>query len=440
MELFDFIYYVLGGIISLLLLLFIINLFSEGKQLAVLKISILLILFIFHWFILDYLIYPALFMYINFSFVSIFIMLFFLPVGKKQSISIPIANGVRVDERDTMFARIELKPGTENYNSYYKIRPEMKNIDDKLRAMPKLFESEGKHYEKIKAENIIKMFQIEENRIAEVDGDVNPQKKYYDSKSITKVIKEQCLKLGADEVGVALLNKNYVYSHQARGTKPWGTEITNNHKYVIAFSVEMDFDKVAKAPKLDITEETAKKYLKAQDISINLAKFIRDMGYPAVAHVSGSNYEIMLPPVAYDAGLGELGRMNYLISKKFGGRIRLGAVTTDIPLETDKPVSFAVNEFCEICMKCSNNCPSGSISKNKKELIRAVAKWQFNVEQCYSYWRYLGSDCGICMKVCPFSHKNSLIHNLVRIGISNSSFARKISLWGDDFIYGKKIN
>jgi len=168
-----------------------------------------------------------------------------------------------------------------------------------------------------------------------------------------------------------------------------------------------------------------------------LAKFIRDMGYPARAHISGSNYQIMLPPVGYDAGLGELGRMNYLISKKFDARIRLGAVTTDLPLIPDKPIYLGVQDFCEKCNKCAVNCPSGAIGKGEKNEIRGVEKWELNVEQCYRYWRILGTDCGLCMKVCPFSHPNNFVHNIIRMGIRNSAFARKVSVWGDDLIYGK---
>jgi reductive dehalogenase len=146
----------------------------------------------------------------------------------------------------------------------------------------------------------------------------------------------------------------------------------------------------------------------------------------------------MLPPVAYDAGLGELGRMGYLVSPKFGGRIRLGAVTTDLPLIPDKPINFGLQDFCERCKKCAINCPSGAIPSGSKSEVRGVRKWKMNAELCLYYWRAIGTDCGLCMKVCPFSHPPTTIHNLIRLGIKNSSLARRISLWGDDIFYGKK--
>jgi hypothetical protein len=42
------------------------------------------------------------------------------------------------------------------------------------------------------------------------------------------------------------------------------------------------------------------------------------------------------------------------------------------------------------------------------------------------------------MKVCPFSHPPTLLHNLVRAGIRRSAFARRVSLWADDLFYGRK--
>ena len=147
----------------------------------------------------------------------------------------------------------------------------------------------------------------------------------------------------------------------------------------------------------------------------------------------------MLPPVAYDAGLGELGRMGYLISPRFGARIRLGAITTDMPLAPNKPIAFGVQDFCEKCLKCAVNCPSGAISSRGKEAIRGVNKWQLNIEKCMLYWRAIGTDCGLCMKVCPYSHPPTLIHNIVRSATSRSAIAQLISIYADDLFYGRKV-
>lgn len=41
---------------------------------------------------------------------------------------------MQFDERDTIFSRLELVPGSEHYASYYNRRPELKEIDDRFRS------------------------------------------------------------------------------------------------------------------------------------------------------------------------------------------------------------------------------------------------------------------------------------------------------------------
>jgi reductive dehalogenase len=363
--------------------------------------------------------------------------LFFIPVGKNKSLKIS-DTGQRVDERDVMFARADYQPGLQGYRAYYKMRPEKKEIDDTIRKLPELLAPGGKYYDPVRSAYVRSQFDIEESFVTQVDGPVDVNKDKVDPEKMTAILKKLTLHLGAGEVGMARLNPAYVYSHVGRGPEPWGKEIVNNHPYAIVFTVEMDYAKVEEAPKIGITEETALQYLNSQRIAIVLARYIRRLGWPARAHVSGSNYQIMLPPVAYDAGLGELGRLGYLISPRFGARIRLGAVTTEIPLVPDEPIHFGVQDFCEKCKKCAVNCPPGAIPDGSRITVHGVEKWQLDIEKCYYFWRVIGTDCGLCMKVCPFSHPDTLAHNILRQGIKRSSFARSISVYGDDLFYGKK--
>ncbi|KPL04245.1 MAG: hypothetical protein AMJ90_01275 [candidate division Zixibacteria bacterium SM23_73_2] len=364
--------------------------------------------------------------------------LFFIPVGKKKVQKISTITE-RVDERDTMFAREKYRAGTKEYDAYYKMRPDKKETDYKIRRLPELLNPGGKYYEPLRSKYIESLFKLEESLVGYVDGPVNPEKKLVDPEQMSVILKKVTLHLGADEVGIARLNPYYVYSHVGRGPEMWGAEIENKHPYAIVFTVEMDYAGVEQAPRIGITEQTAIQYLNVQRISIVLAEYLRQLGYGARAHISGSNYQIILPPVAYDAGLGELGRLGYLISPRFGARIRLGTVTTEMPLVPDKPIQFGVQDFCEKCSKCAINCPPGAIPNGGKTMVRGVEKWQLDIEKCYIYWRTTGTDCGLCMKVCPFSHPDTLVHNILRQGIKRSSFARWISVFGDDLFYGKKV-
>jgi epoxyqueuosine reductase QueG len=85
-------------------------------------------------------------------------------------------------------------------------------------------------------------------------------------------------------------------------------------------------------------------------IAPSMARFIQELGYHAMP--SGNDTALSIP-MAVDAGLGELGRNGILITPKYGPRVRLCKVFTDLPLVHDKPVDLGVQAFCEICKKCA---------------------------------------------------------------------------------------
>ena len=429
-----------GTIIALFFLLFAVSSFRERRPRAawinlglMAIVAMLFIGFIFWWKPPEGLLSAAVVVIWSLG------LLYFIPLSKPTPM---VISGIteRVDERDTMFAREEYRPGTDTYEKYYAEHPQYKDPDDRLRGLPELLGPGGYYYNPERVRQIKAVFKTIQALTTQVDGEVSAGRSNIDPLSITSEIKDLVLRMGADEVGIAQLNKMFIYSHVGRGPEPWGKPIELNHQTAVVFTLEMAYDSVQQAPDMPITEETALQYLRAADISVSLARYIRNLGYPARAHISESNYQVMMPPVAHDAGLGELSRMGYLISLKFGARVRLGAVTTDLPLIHDRPKVFGVQDFCAICLKCARNCPSAAIPHGGKTITRGVEKWQLNAEKCMRYWRMAGTDCGLCMKVCPFSHSPTLVHNVIRAGIKYSAFARRVSMWGDEFFYGRKAH
>jgi hypothetical protein len=369
--------------------------------------------------------------------------LFFLPTGRSRPIekSGPCA---RVDERDTLFAREDYVPGTPEYEQYYAMRPENQKLDERIRKLPELLAPGGKLYDPVRSSFTRSIFEIIKRTIGDVDGEVadppaelGPEQ--LEPAAMTRTIKELALQMGAAEVGIARLDPDWAYSHVGRGPEPWGSPIERLHGWAIVFTLEMGYAEVRQAPRVELTTESANQYLNGTLISLTLASLIRKLGFPARAQISGSNYQIMLPPVARDAGLGELGRFGYLISERTGARVRLGAVTTDLPLVPDEPVAFGVREFCELCKRCATCCPSASIPDGERVEHNGVWKWPMKTEPCMLYWRTVGSDCGLCMKVCPYAHPRSLVHRLIRAGVGRSAFARRISVWGEDLFYGRRV-
>ncbi len=430
-----FIYAAVNILLALFFLYFSFSSLKEQKSRAM--IISLIMAFVFCPILTLLFFLPEWLLILYLSGVTTFLILYFVPIGKMTNLKIGKITD-KVDERNVIFSREEYHEGDKKYEAYYAAHPDKKEIDDRMRRLPELIEPGGKYYNEKDATIIGSIFGAIESMLEDVDGPVCESVAPVKQNEISDEIKKMIRRLGAVDVGIAELNPQYIYSHVGRGPEPWGQPIENNHKYAIMFALEMDYDHVEQAPYCGITYESALQYLRGANISIAIAKFIRSLGYPARAHIAGSNYQIMLPPIAYDAGLGELGRMGYLISPKFGPRVRLGAITTDLPLNIDAPINFGVQDFCKRCKKCANICPSAAIPKSEKINVRGVEKWQLDIEKCLHFWRLIGTDCGLCMKVCPYSHPSTLSHNAVRAGISKSTFAQTVSLWGDDFFYGKR--
>ena len=98
--------------------------------------------------------------------------------------------------------------------------------------------------------------------------------------------------------------------------------------------------------------------------------------------------------VAKEAGLGWIGRNNLLVNPKFGARIRLVSVLTDIPLKPDEPIG----RDCGSCRDCIPLCPADAIGEEPPE---------FDHMGCYEKVKALCKErnirhhiCGICVKAC----------------------------------------
>lgn len=109
---------------------------------------------------------------------------------------------------------------------------------------------------------------------------------------------------------------------------------------------------------------------------------------------------------AVRGGLGWIGKSSLLITRKYGPRVRISTVLTDIPFKTN---SVLEKTYCGTCRKCTDACPTGAIVGNlwsdglAREKLLDVKKcdsWKIN-----NYSQFHGHVCGICVAVCPHGHK-----------------------------------
>ncbi len=223
---------------------------------------------------------------------------------------------------------------------------------------------------------------------------------------------------GATLAAVTKTNFNWLYSEGWRGCPPDYdfSKMPPHWEYAIVIGVPMEWDVVLGNPQFGTSSDA---YDRVSTAAIRLEGMLKFLGYAARAHTPNTNYDLIVPPHAVEAGLGEIGRTGFCITPEAGGNCRMAIVTTNLPMVTDKPIDFGVAEFCRKCRLCAESCPSGSISLAESPdgmVIRGYEHWYINNGSCYNFWRETMGPmgCRLCVVTCPYSRKDNWIHDLAR--------------------------
>ena len=430
---------------SLFLLLLCISSFNEKEDRAA---GITLSLFIFNallwiWFINFYGSSGSSNTLQTLNFVFVFILGLFALISlikffpKETTLKRDISKAKQYDERDTMFARNNIKYYPELMEKYYSMHPENRSRDSHIHQKPEFGDKEQVFHDPYTAPCFKAAFKYLQDSIPLSDGKPAKEKTDIDLVKFCNTLQELGKFYGACDIGFLKISPHHFYSHKGRHGKKWGEKTDQTYKSAIAIVVPMRIKMVKMGPTSCMLQESAQKYVEAAKISNILANYILQFGYRARAHNDG-NYDVLCVPIAVEAGLGELGRMGIFMHKIHGPCVRLAVVTTDLKLpDSSSKTPFYMEEFCKICKKCADNCPSGSITHEDEPLSRNFRHWSIQQEQCYSYWKTIGSDCGICIAVCPYTKPDTLIHKFVRFYISRNPINQRIALFMDDFLYGR---
>ena len=204
---------------------------------------------------------------------------------------------------------------------------------------------------------------------------------------------------------------------------------------VIVMAHSMDFDLVETYPSALAGASSGREYSHEAAICMQLAAYIRGLGYEAIASM---NDTALVIPYAIKAGLGEYGRNQMVITPEYGPRVRFSKIFTSLPLEIDIPTSLGIKEYCHSCTKCASACPPKALpfgepneKKDSNSTIKGVKKWSANCEKCFGYWAKIRTDCAICMRVCPFNRKYLTLADKLWRWLATSSFRRLAILWED---------
>jgi epoxyqueuosine reductase len=214
---------------------------------------------------------------------------------------------------------------------------------------------------------------------------------------------------GADLVGIAELDERWHYTNRpdTRDMTPVEERLPESLGHVIVMGHAMDFDLVETYPSALAGASTGLEYSHEAAICIQLASYIRALGYEAVASM---NDTALVIPYAIKAGLGEYGRNQMVLTPEYGPRVRFSKVFTSLPLAADAPRRLGLAAYCHACSICADACPPRALPQGAPDMgpdspsaIRGVKKWTADCEKCFGYWAKLGTDCAICMRVCPFN-------------------------------------
>ena len=251
-----------------------------------------------------------------------------------------------------------------------------------------------------------------------------------DRVKLTRDIKNAAIYFGADLVGICKLDRRWVYSHSfGLGDSEYNTqELPEEFQYAIVMGYGEDYDMLKYFPTYIADAETSLGYSRMAITNAYMAKFIKVLGYKAMS--CSTNDVAITIPMAMQAGLGELGRNGLLITPRFGPRVRISKVLTELPIIPDSPIEFGVTEFCLSCEICTDKCPGQAILHGERisevrneSNVASELKWPIDAERCIGQWARISKACTICISVCPFNKPDSWFHHSVRWLVDNVRWA-----------------
>ena len=157
-----------------------------------------------------------------------------------------------------------------------------------------------------------------------------------DTAAMSNEIKRVAKFFGADLCGVTDMDERWLYASRidTRDLSEAPNELPAGMTSVIVLGHEMDAELVATYPSALAGAATGREYSHEASVVMQLAAYIRNLGYEAVASMNDTGLVI---PYAVKAGLGEYARNQLVITPEFGPRLRFSKIFTNMPLSYDTP-------------------------------------------------------------------------------------------------------
>ena len=280
-------------------------------------------------------------------------------------------------------------------------------------------------------------------------------------KEATRMLRSVMRHFGAGTVGIVEINektKKLIYSHDPDGRaiifedveKAYEDSekrvIPNTAKWIIVYTVQMSLEALKRSPTVIAQQTTNLSYNRGSYIQSATQNFLHGLGYQGLGEATLNGLGIS-PALGVMAGLGEMSRLNRMITPEYGPMVRVFKMITDLPLQPDKPIDAGIMDFCKTCKKCAEACPPAALSIEDEPTWEVEGPWSnFGHKaffedsiKCRTYWKEKpGTNCGICFAVCPYSKDNKVwMHSWAQGFVSKFPFLNKYFRNLDDaFSYG----
>lgn len=197
--------------------------------------------------------------------------------------------------------------------------------------------------------------------------------------------------------------------------------IPKKSRWVIVWTIPMSQETMKTAPTVVCQATTQLTYSENRNVQHRLQYFLGTLGYMGLGEYT-TNALAIAPALGTLAGLGEMSRLNRMVSPEWGPITRVFKMITDLPLAPTKPINAGIMEFCKVCKRCAQFCPCKTLSMADEPTWEVRGGWNNpghkayfeDSPSCRSYWRQVGTNCGICFAACPFASKNMAFYDAFR--------------------------
>ncbi len=221
-------------------------------------------------------------------------------------------------------------------------------------------------------------------------------------------VKALCKELGLDLVGFADLTP----FKAAGACKPADLLAPFTRAISIAVHLNDDMlDEIETEPTPAYNQAYIDANARLDAAGVRIEQWIKEKGFkatliPASKMADGGRRfgAISHKAVAHAAGLGWQGKSLLLVTPRFGPRVRLATVLTDMPL---KAGTMEPNR-CGECNACTDACPAHAIKGIAPEFYHPDPSVGVDLDKCDAKLKEFGkipgitkSVCGVCVAVCP---------------------------------------